>query len=36
MGETRSDVVPSVEEALLLLLLPLFPVDPMVVLFPPT
>ena len=35
MGETRSDIVPSVEEALLLLLLLLFPVDPMVVLCPP-
>ena len=34
MGETRSDIVPSVEEALLLLLLPLFMVDPMVVLCP--
>ena len=35
MGETRSDAVPSIEEALLLLLLLLFPVDPMVVLCPP-
>ena len=35
MGETRSDVVPSIEEALLLLLLPLFSVDTMVVLCPP-